>query len=90
MAEERLRFSRDVHDVLGRRLSTIAVQAELAATLAARGDERAAERMLEVRAVAHDALREARELARGYRATDFPRSSKAPARCCARRASRSG
>jgi two-component system sensor histidine kinase DesK len=27
--------------------------------------------MLEVRGVAHDALREARELARGYRATDF-------------------
>ena len=27
--------------------------------------------MLEVRAVAHEALREARELARGYRATDF-------------------
>jgi two-component system sensor histidine kinase DesK len=71
VVEERLRFSRDVHDVLGRRLSTIAVQAELAATLAARGDERAAERMLDVRGVAHEALREARELARGYRATDF-------------------
>lgn len=70
VVEERLRFSRDVHDVLGRRLSTIAVQAELAATLAARGDERAAERMLEVRGVAHEALREARELARGYRSTD--------------------
>ena len=71
VANERLRFSRDVHDVLGRRLSTIAVQADLAATLAARGDGRAADRMLEVRAVAHEALREARELARGYRATDF-------------------
>lgn len=69
--EERLRFSRDVHDVLGRRLSTIAVQAELAATLAQRGDDRAPERMLEVREIAHQALREARELARGYRATDF-------------------
>ncbi|WP_205471845.1 sensor histidine kinase [Nocardioides sp. SYSU D00038] len=71
VAEERLRFSRDVHDVLGRRLSTIAVQAELAATLAGRGDDGAAERMLEVRGVAHEALREARELARGYRATDL-------------------
>ncbi|MEO9322485.1 histidine kinase [Nocardioides sp. C4-1] len=71
VAEERLRFSRDVHDVLGRRLSTIAVQAELAATLAARGDERAAAKMLEVRGVAHDALAEARELARGYRPTDL-------------------
>jgi two-component system sensor histidine kinase DesK len=71
VAEERLRFSRDVHDVLGRRLSTIAVQAELAATLSQRGDERAADRMLEVRGVAHEALREARELARGYRPTDL-------------------
>ncbi len=71
VAEERLRFSRDVHDVLGRRLSTIAVQSELAATLAERGDERAGARMLEVRAVAHEALREARELARGYRAIDL-------------------
>lgn len=69
--EERLRFSRDVHDVLGRRLSTIAVQSELAATLAKRGDERAAEQMLEVREIAHQALREARELARGYRTTQF-------------------
>ena len=72
VAEERLRFSRDVHDVLGRRLSTIAVQSELAATLAARGDDRAAERMLEVRGVAHEALNEARELARGYRPTNLP------------------
>lgn len=71
VAEERLRFSRDVHDVLGRRLATIAVQSELAATLAARGDERAAERMLEVRGVAHAALKEARDLARGYRASDL-------------------
>ncbi len=71
VAEERLRFSRDVHDVLGRRLSTIAVQSELAATLAARGDDGAPERMLEVRDLAHDGLREARELARGYRPTDL-------------------
>lgn len=70
--EERLRFSRDVHDVLGRRLSAIAVQAELAASLAERGDERAAGCALEVRETAHEALREARELARGYRPTDFP------------------
>lgn len=71
VAEERLRFSRDVHDILGRRLATIAIQAELAATLAARGDDRGADRMLEVRSVAHEALREARELARGYRAIDL-------------------
>jgi two-component system sensor histidine kinase DesK len=67
VAEERLRFSQDVHDILGRRLSAIAVKSELAATLAVRGDDRAAAQMLEVRGVAHEALKEARELARGYR-----------------------
>lgn len=71
VAEERLRFSRDVHDVLGRRLSAIAMQSELAATLARRGDPSAADRMLGVREVAHEALREARELARGYRTVDL-------------------
>jgi len=71
VAEERLRFSHDVHDVLGRRLSTIAVQAELAATLAARGDDRAPQHILEVRETAHDALREARQLAHGYRPLDL-------------------
>ena len=71
VAEERLRFSRDVHDVLGRRLSTIAVQAELAAKLTERGDVRAVDQILEVRETAHVALREARELARGYRPLDL-------------------
>ncbi len=72
VARERLRFSQDVHDVMGRRLSTIAVQAELAATLAERGDPRATDQLLEIRATAHDALREARELAQGYRPLDLP------------------
>ncbi len=71
VAEERLRFSRDVHDVLGRELSTIAVQAELAATLAERGDPRAPQHILQVRETAHEALREARALARGYRPLDL-------------------
>ena len=71
VAEERLRFSRDVHDVLGRRLSQIAVQAELASAYVVRGDERAARSLDDVRATAHTALREARELARGYRPVDL-------------------
>jgi two-component system sensor histidine kinase DesK len=71
VAEERLRFSHDVHDVLGRQLSTIAVQAELAAALAERGDPRAPQYILQVRETAHEALREARELARGYRPLDL-------------------
>ena len=37
VAEERLRFSRDLHDVLGRNLSVISVKTQLAAELATRG-----------------------------------------------------
>jgi len=73
VAEERLRFSRDVHDVLGRHLSTIALRSELAGRLAERGDPAAAPTMAEVGGLAHEALREARALARGYRETDLAR-----------------
>ncbi|MGU3431959.1 sensor histidine kinase [Actinomycetes bacterium M1A6_2h] len=70
VAEERLRFSRDLHDVVGRSLSAIAVKSELAATLARRGDDRAAAQMDEVRELAHDSMSDARELVRGYRSVD--------------------
>lgn len=72
VAEERLRFSRDLHDVFGRTLSVVAVKSELAAELATRGRPGAAEQMLEVRQIAQDSLREARAVVAGYRATDLP------------------
>lgn len=71
VAQERLRFSSDVHDVMGRHLSVIAVQSEVAAAMVDKGDARAGEKIRLVRASAHDALREARELARGYRPLDL-------------------
>jgi two-component system, NarL family, sensor histidine kinase DesK len=71
VAEERLRFARDLHDVLGRNLSLIAVQSELAAQLARRGDQDAAGQMLEVRQVAHESLREMRAVVSGYRTADL-------------------
>jgi two-component system sensor histidine kinase DesK len=71
VAEERLRFARDLHDVLGRNLSLIAVKSELAAQLARRGDEEAVGHMLEVRAVAHESQREMRAVVSGYRAVDL-------------------
>jgi two-component system, NarL family, sensor histidine kinase DesK len=71
VAEERLRFARDLHDVLGRNLALIAVKSELAGELARRGDEQAAGQMLEVRRVAHDSLREMRAVVSGYRAADL-------------------
>lgn len=71
VAEERLRFSRDLHDVMGRTLSVIAVRSELAAELSRRGRPDAADEMLGVRALAQEGLREMREVVRGYRTVDL-------------------
>ncbi|WP_052436972.1 histidine kinase [Georgenia sp. SUBG003] len=71
VAEERLRFSRDLHDVVGRTFSAIAVKSELAAELARRGQEGAVEQMLEVRELAQDSLRDVRGVVAGYRAADL-------------------
>ena len=67
VAEERLRFSRDLHDVYGRTLSAIAMKSELAAELSARGDERAVGEMRAVRGLAQDSLAEVRSIVTGYR-----------------------
>src|SRR5690625_2369148 len=72
VAEERLRFSRDLHDVLGRALSAIALKSELGAELSRRGEaERAAAQMLEVRELAGDSLRDIRAVVAGYRTADL-------------------
>ncbi|MDP9795627.1 two-component system sensor histidine kinase DesK [Catenuloplanes nepalensis] len=67
VTEERLRIARDMHDVLGRNLSVIALKAELAAQLAKRGRDEAVEEMLEVRRIAQDALTDVRAVVGGYR-----------------------
>lgn len=71
VAEERLRISRDMHDVVGRALSAVAVKSDLSAALARRGDPRAAEEMDEVRTLAQESLREVRGVVAGYRSTDL-------------------
>ncbi|MFG1924076.1 sensor histidine kinase [Cryptosporangium sp. NPDC048952] len=71
VAEERLRFARDLHDIVGRDLSAIAVTSDLVAELARRGRPEAAERAEEVRTIAQDSLRQVREAVRGYRAIDL-------------------
>ncbi|MCO1595014.1 histidine kinase [Micromonospora sp. RHAY321] len=70
-AEERLRFARDVHDVLGHSLTVIAVKAELAARLAPVDPERAGREATEVQRLAASALTEVRETVHGYRAVDL-------------------
>ncbi|MFD5098724.1 sensor histidine kinase [Streptomyces albidochromogenes] len=72
VAEERLRFGRDMHDVMGRNLAVIALKSELAVQLARRGRPEAAEQMAEVQRIAQESQREVREVVRGYRAADLP------------------
>jgi two-component system sensor histidine kinase DesK len=71
VAEERLRFARDLHDTLGRNLSVVALKSELAARLARRQDTGAVAEMEEVREIAERSLKEVREVVRGYRAIDL-------------------
>ncbi len=68
VSEERLRISRDLHDILGQRLSAVSLKAELAARLVERDPARAATEMGEVAAVAREALSDVRETVSGYRA----------------------
>ncbi|MEV0737630.1 histidine kinase [Streptomyces sp. NPDC050549] len=69
VAEERLRFGRDLHDVMGRNLSVIALKSELAVQLARRGRAEAVEQMIEVQRIARESQREVRDVVRGYRET---------------------
>jgi len=71
VAEERLRFGRDLHDVMGRNLAVIALKSELAVQLARRGREEAVEQMIEVQRIAQESQREVREVVRGYREVDL-------------------
>ncbi|HEY1367043.1 MAG TPA: histidine kinase [Gaiellaceae bacterium] len=65
--EERLRIARDVHDLIGHDLSTIAVKAELAERLLEHDPERAAAELVDVQAVTRRALEEVRAAVHGYR-----------------------
>ena len=69
VAEERLRFARDLHDLLGHSLSLIALKSTLAGRLLSvtPKTERAANEVRDVEEVARGALREVREAVAGYR-----------------------
>ncbi|MEB8341328.1 sensor histidine kinase [Streptomyces endophyticus] len=72
VAEERLRFGRDLHDVMGRNLSVVALKSELAVQLARRGrTEDAVAQMTEVQRIAQESQKEVREVVRGYREVDL-------------------
>ncbi len=68
VAEERIRFARDLHDLLGHSLSLIALKAELAGRLLPqKGAGEAAVHVSEIEDVARGALTEVREAVSGYR-----------------------
>src|SRR5205823_2495273 len=67
VAQERERFARDLHDLLGHSLSVIALKAELAGRLLPGRPDEAAEEVAELEQVARGALTEVREAVSGYR-----------------------
>ncbi|MBJ3812623.1 sensor histidine kinase [Streptomyces flavofungini] len=71
VAEERLRFGRDLHDVMGRNLAVIALKSELAVQLARRGRPEAVDQMVEVQRIAQETQREIRDVVRGYREAEL-------------------
>ncbi|WP_345261790.1 sensor histidine kinase [Streptomyces hundungensis] len=67
VAGERLRFARDLHDVLGFSLSAISLKCELAYRLLADSPERARAEVGEVLRTSRGALADVRAVSRGYR-----------------------
>jgi two-component system sensor histidine kinase DesK len=67
VAEERLRFARDLHDLIGHSLSTIVLKSELATRLLPTTPERTAAELHDIEVTARDALRQVREAVAGYR-----------------------
>jgi two-component system, NarL family, sensor histidine kinase DesK len=67
VAEERLRISRDLHDLLGHSLSLIALKSELAGRMIESDPPRAAREIAELEAVARHSLAEVRQAVTSYR-----------------------
>jgi two-component system sensor histidine kinase DesK len=69
VAEERLRFARDLHDLLGHTLSVIVVKAEAVRRLHDRAPEVARQQAMDIETIGRQALTEIREAVTGYRRT---------------------
>ncbi|WP_119291259.1 sensor histidine kinase [Streptomyces sp. YIM 130001] len=65
--KERLRFSRDLHDLLGHTLSVIVVKSEAARRLGPRDLDAAMDQVADIETVGRNALAEIREAVTGYR-----------------------
>ncbi|WP_307797068.1 sensor histidine kinase [Actinomadura barringtoniae] len=71
VGEERLRFARDLHDVLGHSLQAVALRAEVADRFLDRDPGRVRKELTEIQTMARDSVRDVREIVRGYRATSL-------------------
>ncbi|TQS25050.1 sensor histidine kinase [Microbispora sp. KK1-11] len=67
VSAERLRFSRDLHDLLGHTLSMVVVKAEAVRRLAPRDTDAAIRHAADIEAIGRQALTEVREAVTGYR-----------------------
>ncbi len=67
VTSERLRFARDLHDLMGLSLSTITLKCELAYRLVPSDPERARAEITEILGTSRQALADVRAVARGYR-----------------------
>lgn len=67
VARERLRFSRDLHDLLGHTLSLMVVKAQAVRRVAERDPAVAAEQAADIETVGRKALEEVRQAVSGYR-----------------------
>ncbi|MGQ0841308.1 sensor histidine kinase [Actinokineospora sp.] len=67
VADERMRFARDLHDLLGLSLSAITLKSELAHRLLAADPARARKELMEIVAISRLALADVRLVANGYR-----------------------
>jgi signal transduction histidine kinase len=67
VSQERLRFARDLHDLLGFSLSAITLKVELARKLIGQQTERALRELAEILGIAREALTDVRAVASSYR-----------------------
>jgi two-component system sensor histidine kinase DesK len=72
VAEERSRFARDLHDILGHSLTVITVKAELAGRLLDVDPARARRELADVERLGREALADVRQAVEGYREVTLP------------------
>ncbi|WP_103343278.1 sensor histidine kinase [Amycolatopsis sp. CA-126428] len=76
LAEERLRFARDLHDLLGMSLSAIALKSELTSRMLAIDRGRAATELTEILGLTRQALSDVRSVASGHRELSLENESR--------------